>query len=72
VIVVTAASHSTGSFLSGVFGFFPVAMGSFFIILHTRVGGSASASVAAHVQALLIGLGLGNLAVHLRAEAIGV
>jgi hypothetical protein len=72
VIAVTAASHSIGSFLSGLLAFFPVAMGSFFIILHTRVGGPAAASVAAHVQAPLIGLSLGLLAVHIFAEVIGV
>lgn len=72
VIVVTTASHSIGSFLSGLFAFFPVAMGSFFIILHTRVGGPTAASVAAHVQAPLIGLGFGLAAVHFTAEAIGV
>jgi hypothetical protein len=72
VIVVTAASSSIGSFASGLFAFFPVAMGSFFIILHPRIGGPAAASVAAHVQAPLIGLGLSLLAVHLLAEPLGV
>ena len=72
VIVVTAASSSIGSYFSGVFAFFPVAMGSFFIILHPRIGGPAAASVAAHVLTPLIGLGLGLLAVHLLAEPIGV
>lgn len=72
VIVVTAASYSIGSFLSGLFAFFPVAMGSFFVILHPRIGGPAAASVAAHVQAPLIGLGLSLLAVHFLAEPIGV
>jgi uncharacterized membrane protein (GlpM family) len=72
VIVVTAASYSIGSFLSGLFAFFPVAMGSFFVILHPRIGGPAAASVAAHVQAPLIGLGLSLLAVHVLAEPIGV
>jgi uncharacterized membrane protein (GlpM family) len=72
VIIVTAASQSLGSYFSGVFAFFPVAMGSFFIILHSRLGGPAAASVAAHVQAPLIGLVLGLLAVHLLAEPIGV
>ncbi len=72
VIVVTAASNSIGSYFSGVFAFFPVAMGSFFIILHTRVGGPAAASVAAHVQAPSIGLGFGLLAVHFLAEPLGV
>lgn len=72
VIVVTALSTWIGSFASGLFAFFPVAMGSFFIILHTRLGGPAAASVAAHVQAPLFGLGLGLLVVHLIAVPIGV
>ncbi len=72
VIAVTTASHSIGSYFSGVFAFFPVAMGSFFVILHPRIGGPAAASVAAHVQAPLIGLGLSLLAVHLLAEPAGV
>lgn len=72
VMAVTAASNSIGSYFSGVFAFFPVAMGSFFIILQPRIGGPAAASVAAHVLAPLIGLGLGLLAVHLLAESLGV
>jgi len=72
VIVVTAASQSIGSVLSGIFAFFPVAMSSFFIILHTRLGGPAAASVAAHVQAPLIGLTLGFVAVHYLATSLGV
>jgi hypothetical protein len=72
VILVTAASSSIGSYFSGVFAFLPVAMGSFFIILHPRIGGPAAASVAAHVLTPLIGLGLGLLAVHLFAVPIGV
>jgi uncharacterized membrane protein (GlpM family) len=71
VLIVTAASHSIGSFASGLFAFFPVAMGSFFIILHPRVGGPAAASVAAHVQAPLVGLGLSLLVVHFLAVPIG-
>ncbi len=72
VLIVTAASYSIGSFLSGLFAFFPVAMGAFFVILHPRIGGPATASVAAHVHAPLIGLGLSLLAVHYLAELIGV
>jgi uncharacterized membrane protein (GlpM family) len=72
VIVVTALSNSIGSYFSGVFAFFPVAMGSFFIILHARVGGPAAASVAAHVQAPLIGLTFSLLAVHFLAVPLGV
>ena len=72
VVVVTTLSHSIGSFASGVFAVFPVAMGSFFIILHPRVGGPAAASVAAHIPAPLFGLALGFVAVHYLAESIGV
>ena len=72
VILVTAASSSIGSYFSGVFAFFPVAMGSFFIILHPRIGGPAAASVAAHVLMPLIRAGLGLLAVHLLAVPLEV
>jgi len=72
VAIVTTASYRIGSFASGVFAVFPVAMGSFFVILHPRVGGPVAASVAAHVQAPLIGLGLGYLMVHYLAQPIGV
>jgi hypothetical protein len=72
VLVVTAASYSIGSFASGLFAFIPVAMGSFFVILQPRLGGPAAASVAAHVQAPLIGLVLGLFTVHLLAESVGV
>ena len=72
VIVVTAVSAAIGSYASGLFAFFPVAMGSYFVILHPRIGGPAAASVAAHVLTPLIGLGLSLLAVHVLAEPIGV
>lgn len=72
VLVVTGLSSSIGSYFSGVFAFFPIAMGSFFIILQPRIGGPATASVAAHVQAPLIGLGLSLLTVHLLAVPLGV
>ena len=72
VVVVTAASHSIGSLASGIFAFFPVALGSFLIILHRRLGGPAAASVAAYVLTPLVGLGLGFVAVHLLAEPAGV
>ena len=72
VVLVTAASSMIGSYFSGIFVFFPVAMGSYFVILHPRIGGPATASVAAHVQAPLMGLGLGLIAVHYMAEPVGV
>lgn len=72
VIVVTTASSAIGPYFSGVFAFFPVAMGSFFIILHARLGGKAAASVAAHLQLPLIGLAPGFLVIHYLAEPVGV
>ena len=72
VVIVTAASSAIGSYFSGIFVFFPIAMGSYFVILHPRIGGPATASVAAHVQAPLIGLGLGLIAVRYLAETTGV
>lgn len=72
VAFVTTISHAIGSFASGLLAFFPIAMSSFFVILHTRLGGPAAASVAAHVQAPMIGLPLALLGVHYLAESIGV
>jgi hypothetical protein len=72
VIIVTGVSTTIGPYFSGVFAFFPVAMSSFFIILHSRLGGKAAASVAAHIQAPLIGLTLGLLSVHYLAVPAGV
>jgi hypothetical protein len=72
VVVVTAASSSIGSVASGIFAFFPVAMSSFFIILHSRLGGPAAASVAAHVQLPLVGLSFGFIAVHELAVPLGI
>jgi Na+-driven multidrug efflux pump len=46
-------------------------MASFVMILHPRIGGEAAASVLAHVQAPLIGLPLGFLAVHYLAVPVG-
>lgn len=72
VLIVTAASSTIGSYFSGIFVFFPIALGSYFVILHPRIGGPATASVAAHVQAPLFGLCLGLVAVHLLAQPVGV
>jgi hypothetical protein len=47
-------------------------MGSFVVILHPRVGGKAAASVLAHSQLALVGLGLGFLALHFLTAPIGV
>ena len=71
VAVVTTASYSIGSFASGVFAVFPIVLCSSIVILQPRVGGTAAASMLAHAQVALIGLGLGFLAVHYLAEPLG-
>jgi hypothetical protein len=70
--VVTAASSSIGSFASGMFALFPIILGSSIVIMHPRIGGKATASMLAHAQLPLIGLGLGFLVVHYLVPAIGV
>jgi hypothetical protein len=72
VVVVTTASHSIGSFASGMLAVFPVVIASLVVIIHLRLGGPAAASVAAHVPVPLIGLGLGFIAVHYLVAPIGV
>jgi uncharacterized membrane protein (GlpM family) len=71
VATVTTASYSIGSFLSGVFAVFPIVMASSVVILHPRVGGVAAASMFAHAQIALPGLGFGFFALHYFAEPIG-
>ena len=72
VAVVTAASSSIGSFASGMFALFPIILGSSIVIMHPRIGGKATASMLAHAQLPLIGLGLGFLAFHYLVVPIGV
>jgi hypothetical protein len=55
-----------------MFALFPIVMGSFVVILHPRVGGKAAASVLAHSQVPLLGLGLGFLTLHYLTAPIGV
>ena len=71
VVVVTTASHSIGSFASGMFALFPIVFCSSIVILHPRVGGKATASVLANAQVALIGLTLAFVAVHYFAEPLG-
>jgi uncharacterized membrane protein (GlpM family) len=72
VVVVTTLSHSIGSFATGMFAVFPMAMSSFIVILHPRIGGPATSNVIAHVQVPMIGLIPTFTAVHLLATVTGV
>ena len=69
---MTAASSSIGSFASGMFALFPIILGSSIVIMHPRIGGKTTASMLAHAQLPLIGLGLAFLAVHYLVAPIGV
>jgi uncharacterized membrane protein (GlpM family) len=72
VAAVTTASHSIGSFASGMFAVFPIVMACSVVILHPRVGGVASASMFAHAQIALNGLWIGFLVVHYVVPPFGV
>jgi len=72
VAAVTAASSALGPFAFGMLALFPIIMGSSIVIIHTRLGGKAAASVAAHAQAFLIGITLGGLALHYLVAPVGV
>ena len=71
VALVTTASSRIGSFASGIFAVFPIILCSSIVILQPRIGGRATASMLAHAQLPLIGLGLAFLAVHYLAEPVG-
>jgi hypothetical protein len=72
VAAVTAASSAIGPFAFGMLALFPIIMGSSIVIIHSRVGGKAAASMAAHAQVFLIGIALGGVALHYLVAPIGV
>lgn len=72
VVIVTTLSHTIGATASGVFAVFPMAMSSFIVILHSRIGGPATANVIAHAQIPLLGLIPAFTAVHLLSPTAGV
>jgi uncharacterized membrane protein (GlpM family) len=71
VIVITTLSHFIGAFSSGVFAVFPIAMSSFIVILHSRIGGPATSNVIAHAQIPMLGLIPAFLAVYLLSVPFG-
>jgi uncharacterized membrane protein (GlpM family) len=71
VIIITTLSHSIGAFSSGIFAVFPIAMSSFIVILHNRIGGPATSNVIAHAQVPMLGLIPTFLAVYLLSTTLG-
>jgi hypothetical protein len=71
VIIITTLSHSIGAFSSGIFAVFPIAMSSFIVILHNRIGGPATSNVIAHAQVPMLGLIPAFLAVYLLSGPLG-
>jgi uncharacterized membrane protein len=51
---------------------FPIILGSSIAIMHPRIGGKATASIAAHAQVFLIGIALGGVALYYLVAPIGV
>ena len=72
VAAVTTASSAIGPFASGMLALFPIILGSSIAIMHPRIGGKATASMAAHAQVFLIGIALGGVALYYLVAPIGV
>jgi hypothetical protein len=68
--VVTAGAN-VGPKLTGILAVFPIVLMSLMLILHPRIGGTATAAVIANTMWGLIGFGLCILALHLAAVPLG-
>lgn len=69
--VVVALNFRIGPTGSGVLAVFPVIYMSIMLILHRRVGGSATAAVLANAVPALAGFGVALLTLHLTAVSLG-
>jgi hypothetical protein len=69
--MVSVINYQLGSFGAGIFSVFPAIMTSLVIILQPRIGGKATASLMAHLQATVPGLAFGILSVYLAAPVVG-
>ena len=69
--VVVTLSYHIGPAASGNLAVFPIVLTSIAIILHSRAGGRATATVLAHSAVGLGGFGLAMLVLHLAAEPLG-
>ncbi len=71
VAVVVVVGHRLGPEAAGVAAAFPIIMTSLILILHTSVGGAASAATLAHALPGMVGFGFAALALHLTAQPLG-
>ncbi len=71
VAVVMVAGRALGPVAAGIAAAFPIVMSSLVVILHTSVGGRASAATLAHTLPGMAGFGLAITALHLTAEPLG-
>jgi hypothetical protein len=69
--VVVTFSFQLGANGSGILAVFPVVLISIMFILHSRVGGKASAAVLANAPLGLVGFGLACTVLHFSAEPFG-
>lgn len=68
---VVAAGANVGPKLTGILAVFPIVMLSLMLILHPRIGGSATAAIIANTMWGLVGFALSVLALHLTAVPLG-
>jgi len=72
VALVVVFSPWLGTFGSGMFAVFPIALSSLIVILHPRVGARATAAVIANTISGLSGFAVALAVLHLTAEPLGV
>jgi hypothetical protein len=69
---VVVASSMLGAQATGIAAVFPISLTSLIIIVRPRIGGPASALLAATALQAMLGFGLGLLALHLAVQPWGV
>ena len=72
VAVVIGVSEAVGAMLTGIIAAFPIVLSSLMLILHSRLGGPATAAVLANTMLGLIGFASFCLTLHLAAVPLGV
>jgi hypothetical protein len=68
---VVMLGANAGPKLTGIFAVFPIVMLSLMLILHPRIGGTATAAIIANTMWGLVGFGAAILALHLAVVSFG-